>query len=148
MANAGEYGRKKFERLDYTGGVSSDDIEDAAVSATDQAVSGKRQAIVIQDGAGALAGQLLPLRTQSFYLEKAYVIGKNKSATSAATFTPTLYNGATAITLPSLATTVTGAVVTASTAIGSTQTGNLAVTFPATTLFLDSRCVVVQGYNE
>ena len=99
-------------------------------------------------GGGALAGQLFPVRGQSFYLEKAFVIGKNKAATSAATFTPTLYNGATAITLPSLATTVTGAVATASTAIGSTQTGDLKVTFPATTLFLDSRCVVVQGYNE
>ena len=148
MANAGQYGRNKFEKLDYTGAVSSDDIEDGVVSATDQAVSGKRQAIAIQDGSGALAGQLFPVRGQSFYLEKAFVIGKNKAATSAATFTPTLYNGATAITLPSLATTVTGAVATASTAIGSTQTGDLKVTFPATTLFLDSRCVVVQGYNE
>lgn len=148
MANAGTYGRNRKERLDYSGGVSSDDIEDAAVTAADQAVSGKRQAIAIQDGTGALAGQLFPVRGQSFYLEKAFVIGKNKAATSAATFTPTLYNGATAITLPSLATTVTGAVATASTAIGSTQSGNLAVTFPATTYFCDTRCVVIQGYNE
>jgi len=148
MGNSGVYGTKKFERLDYSGAVSSDDIEDASVTATDQAVSGKRQIITIQEGTGALAGQLIPKRGQSFYLEKAFVIGKNKAATSAATFTPTLHNGTTAITLPSLATTVTGAVATASTAIGSTQSGDLKVTFPATTYFGDTRCVVIQGYNE
>jgi hypothetical protein len=148
VGNAGVYGTKKFENLDYDSAIATADIAALAVTASKLSLIAKRKIIVVQDGAAAIAGALIPKPTNSIYIESIMYMGKNKAATSVASFKPVLAIGGTTFSGAAATTTVTGEYASGSTAVGSTCATYMVATFPATTYMTDARGMIIQYYEE